>query len=92
MTVQEIFEIKLNYLIQLTRNYKSFRIPLSWWEYAAPTNKDVKVGKNGMHEYGTSFTLVRLDKEFNDIYTKKLKEANIKFSKLSNGILYEYLP
>lgn len=90
--IEQVFNIKLNYVIRMTQAFGVFIIPFSWWEYAAVRNKEnEKVNNFGMHEYGTSFYLERLDVKFNLLYMKKLKAFNIKPSIIKDGIRYELL-
>lgn len=91
-SIEQVFNIKLNDVIRMTQAFGVFVIPFSWWEYAAVRNKEnEKVNNFGMHEYGTSFYLERLDVKFNLLYMKKLKAFNIKPSIIKDGVRYELL-
>jgi hypothetical protein len=90
--IEQVFEIKLNYIIKMTQAFGAFIVPFSWWEYAAVQNKEnEKVNNFGLHEYGTSFCIERLDIKFNLLYMKKLRAANIKPTILKDSIKYELL-
>ena len=90
--IEQVFDVKLNYVIRMTQAFGTFVIPFSWWEYATVRNKEnEKVNNFGLHEYGTSFYLERLDIKFNLLYMKKLRAFNIKPTILKNGIKYELL-
>lgn len=90
--IEQVFEIKLNYIIKMTQSFGTFIVPFSWWEYAAVQNKENEKTNNfGLHEYNTSFYIERLDVKFNLLYIKKLRALNIKPTILKDGIKYELL-
>ena len=91
MGTQDIFEKKLAYIISMTKTEKIFQIPLSWWEYAAPTTADSKTNLHGIHECGTVFKILRLDKEFESQYYKRLNEEGIVATRIEKGICYKVL-
>ena len=91
METQEIFEKKLAYIISMTKTEKIFQIPLSWWEFAAPTTVDPKTNVHGVHESGTIFRVIRLDKEFENIYYDRLGKEGIVATKIEKGICYKLL-
>ena len=87
MGAKEAFDTKLEYLIQMVKIYGGFSIPLDWFEYAQPS-KESKSNKNGIHEYGTTFTILRLEKEYSKQLKQRLDAEGIKLEYMGNGYYF----
>lgn len=87
MEIQNVFQIKLKYIINMVKMNGMFKIPYSWWEYANPMNNEPD--KNGMHPVSTNFKIIRLDDEFDSQYFQSLSAEGIIWQKQKDGILYK---
>lgn len=65
--------------------YSLMKVPNDWWDYAYT---DKPATKTGLHEYGTTFKIIQLHKQYEKQYLKELDEAGIKTSVAKDGITY----
>ena len=85
---KNIFLKKLSFVIRMVVCYGAYNIPLDWWNVAVP-HKDMKAKNSRIHEIGTFFRMVRLDKMFSEEFHAILKSCNIQVIENKTGIYFK---